>query len=274
MKRKGVDVRARKGYWAYTAEDVDREQRGGDGLRRHRRSPTALDRSRRPGTGQAPRISGSARHAGRTARRGVTFSWEPAPRVPAARRGTSGARRVDAARWATGRSAAAERLSWPRALDGALGPAVAPAQGVAPVKLVFDVPPGQLELQDGGRRHARAGDRYSRPRSDGSGFQHRHQVSFGTPRVYQRPHDTGTAGAQRRNRMRFRPPSVSSAEPNACYIRVEAYAPGGVAPPVTARLLNRAGQTMADVPVQQAAGTSRGNRSCAVDTAFAARGST
>jgi hypothetical protein len=38
------------------------------------------------------------------------------------------------------------------------------------------------------------------------------------------------------------------------YIRFEAFASGGATPDVTAKLLNRSGQSMADVPVQAAAG--------------------
>jgi hypothetical protein len=38
------------------------------------------------------------------------------------------------------------------------------------------------------------------------------------------------------------------------YIRVDAYAPGGLTPPVTARLLNRAGQSMGDVPIRRSPG--------------------
>ena len=34
------------------------------------------------------------------------------------------------------------------------------------------------------------------------------------------------------------------------YVRLDAYAAGGAVPTVTARLLNRTGQVMADVPVQ------------------------
>jgi hypothetical protein len=78
-------------------------------------------------------------------------------------------------------------------------------------------------------------------------------MSFSTPRVY---------------RVRTIPElTVVKANPNAVptterqfsrtdriYIRVDAYAPGGVTPPVTARLLNRGGQSMADLPVQQAPG--------------------
>jgi hypothetical protein len=40
------------------------------------------------------------------------------------------------------------------------------------------------------------------------------------------------------------------------FIRLDAYAPGGVVPAMTARLLNRAGVSMSDLPVQMPAGRS------------------
>ena len=48
----------------------------------------------------------------------------------------------------------------------------------------------------------------------------------------------------------------SFARSDRIVVRVEAYAPGGVAPVVTARLLNRGGTAMADVPVRSSSGTS------------------
>jgi hypothetical protein len=58
--------------------------------------------------------------------------------------------------------------------------------------------------------------------------------------------------------LKGRPDAVPTAErefsrTDRLFVRVEAYAPGGVTPPVTARLLNRAGQSMSDLPVRQAA---------------------
>ena len=67
VKRRGVEVRARKGYWAYTVEDVARANaRGADAVRLgglHR-----SQRSREPTRGRR-RTSGLAPPGARTARR-------------------------------------------------------------------------------------------------------------------------------------------------------------------------------------------------------------
>jgi hypothetical protein len=59
--------------------------------------------------------------------------------------------------------------------------------------------------------------------------------------------------------IRSKPDAVPTADrefsrTDRLFIRAEAYAPGGAAPPVTARLLNRSGQAMSDLPVRQTAG--------------------
>ena len=91
VKRKGVDVRARKGYWAYTprtwrAPKAPREARSAIG------GHDGADRSRRAGT--RPRRAFLDRHGrGENGKTRVTFSWEPAPAVPGQRaRGSAGAR--------------------------------------------------------------------------------------------------------------------------------------------------------------------------------------
>jgi hypothetical protein len=78
-------------------------------------------------------------------------------------------------------------------------------------------------------------------------------MSFGTPRVYRVRTIPELQG------LKANPDAVPTTErqfsrTDRIYIRAEAYAPGGVTPPVSARLLNRAGHSMADIPVQQAPG--------------------
>jgi hypothetical protein len=79
------------------------------------------------------------------------------------------------------------------------------------------------------------------------------QVAFATPRVY-RGRTVRDLTAIRSN-----PDAVPTADrefsrAERLLIRVDAFAPGGVTPEVGARLLNRAGQKMSDLPVQAAAG--------------------
>jgi hypothetical protein len=78
-------------------------------------------------------------------------------------------------------------------------------------------------------------------------------MSFATPRVYRaRTIPELTA-------LKADPDALPTTErefsrSDRLFIRADAYAPGGATPPVTARLLNRAGQSMADLPVQQRPG--------------------
>jgi hypothetical protein len=78
-------------------------------------------------------------------------------------------------------------------------------------------------------------------------------MSFGTPRVFR------VRTIPELQALKTKPDAIPTTErefsrTDRLFVRVEAYAPGGVAPPVTARLLNRAGQSMADLPVQQGPG--------------------
>ena len=77
-------------------------------------------------------------------------------------------------------------------------------------------------------------------------------MSFGTPKVFR------ARTIPELQALKGKPDAVPTAErefsrTDRLFVRMEAYAPGGAVPPVTARLLNRAGQSMADLPVRQAA---------------------
>ncbi len=81
------------------------------------------------------------------------------------------------------------------------------------------------------------------------------EVSFGTPRVYR------VRGLPELQAVRSNPDAVPTASrefsrTDRLFVRIDAYAPGGVTPAVTARLLNRTGASMSDVPVQAPAGRS------------------
>jgi hypothetical protein len=76
------------------------------------------------------------------------------------------------------------------------------------------------------------------------------EVSFATPRVYR------ARTARDVQALKGQPDAIPTSDrefsrTERLLVRTEAYAPGGVRPEVAARLLNRAGHRMADVPVQQ-----------------------
>ena len=78
-------------------------------------------------------------------------------------------------------------------------------------------------------------------------------MSFGTPRVY-RARTLPELQALKSNPDALPTSDREFSRGDRLFIRADAYAPGGVNPPVTARLLNRGGQPMADLPVQQRPG--------------------
>src|SRR6185503_15050714 len=79
------------------------------------------------------------------------------------------------------------------------------------------------------------------------------QVSFATPRVFR------GRTVRDLNAIKANPASVPTADrdfsrTDRLLIRTEAYTPGGAVPTLTARLLNRGGGKMAELPVQAGQG--------------------
>ena len=80
------------------------------------------------------------------------------------------------------------------------------------------------------------------------------QVSLGTPRIYR----GRTARDIQQIRQDADPtPAVERefSRTERLLVRVDGYAPGGVTPAVSGRLLNRAGASMSDLPFKAAAGS-------------------
>jgi hypothetical protein len=78
-------------------------------------------------------------------------------------------------------------------------------------------------------------------------------VSFGTPRIYRAR--TAREMLLVRNNLDATPSATREfSRGDRLLIRFDAYAAGGARPEVTAKLLNRTGAAMADVPVQAAEG--------------------
>jgi len=237
-----VDIRARKGYWAYSTDDVARINAAATKTEAPSAVMSALNDLATPTRDKSAHFwIGTTRGANGMTH--VTFSWEPAPAVPGHPVEDPPARIALTALAPDGRPVYRGRVPE----DAAAGP----SKGAA---VSFDVPPGQLDMKmvvenARGQVIDTLGRQMTVPDFGNV------SMSFSTPRVY---------------RVRTIPElQVLKANPNAIptterqfsrtdrlYIRVEAYAPGGVTAPVTARLLNRAGQSMADLPVHQAAGGS------------------
>jgi VWFA-related protein len=241
VTRKGVQVRARKGYWALTESDVARvtAPRKPDAPAAVTKALTALAE---PPGGRAARFwIGTARAEGGRSR--VTVVWEPG-RTESGARGLSPAARVQLTAVApNGQPVFRRRLP-----DAAAVPADTTSAGGS---ASFDVAPGQLQLRmtveaadgqvlDASVREITVPD-YTRV-----------EVALGTARIYR--------GRTARDIQVIRadaaaPPAAERtfSRTERLLVRVESYGPGGTSPAVTGKLLNRAGAAMADLTFQPVA---------------------
>jgi VWFA-related protein len=238
VKRRGVDVRARKGYWAYTPEDAARAEapKKTDVV-----TPvmTALSDLAAPMRDRSAHFwVGTSR--GNDGKTKVTFLWEPVGPTPGQPREQDSAARVAlTAIDPDGRPVFRGKLPE----DGA-----APKGGATS----FEVPPGRLTLKmvvEGSRGQVIDATNRDVTVPDFSTVT----MSFATPRVY-RVRTLPELQTIKKDPDALPTSDREFSRSERLFIRAEAYGPGGVTPPVTARLLNRAGQSMADLPVQQRPG--------------------
>jgi VWFA-related protein len=261
IRRPGVQVRARKGYWALTADEMKAS------LEPPKPSaPPAVTKALGAieQTHRARFIRtwvGTSR--GENGKTRVTFVWEPLPTVPGQDRNQatgvsivasgSGDQPYFRGRVGETPAAAAPAAAVPAGAASAAGGAQAAAAG----RVTFDAPPGNLQLRisvQGGSGGTDTLDTDVReikvPDLTAP------QAAVSTPMLYR------TANARE-----FREVSAS-ADPmpttarefrrtERLLIRFDAYGPGNAVPDVTARVLNRAGTPMADLTVQAPQGNAK-----------------
>jgi hypothetical protein len=254
VKRSGVDVRARKGYWALTAEDVKRVTTA---------APTVAKPVMTALASIAPSVQAGkyvrtwvGTERGTNGRTRVTLVWEPLATVPgAARREQPGRVALIAA------SPSGEMIFRGAAPEQAATPP--PGTPGGPQRVTFEAPPGKLELrltvQD-----AANGTLDQELKTIEVPDLTAPVAALSTPRVMRartvREFQTLAADAAAT-------PTAGRDFPRTerLLIRFDAYAAGAEQVQPTAVLLNRDGNKMADVPVTaaQAGGTHQINLSLA-----------
>jgi VWFA-related protein len=250
VKRGGIDVRARKGYWAISAEDLAKiANPTPETAKPIQQALASIATSVQSGKYVRTWIGAERGDNGKTR---MTLTWEPLPSQPGASREAPGRVSLLAA------SEKGDLLFRGRAPDAALA-STAPPQQVpraaavtTPQKLVFDVPPGKVELRLTVEGANGAGTLDQEIRTIDVPDLTGPQVALSTPRVF-----------RARTVPEFR---TFANDPNAApvagrefsrterlLIRFDAYGPGTEKPTATAALMNRTGQKMADIPVTPAA---------------------
>jgi hypothetical protein len=229
VKRRGLNVRARKGYWALTKEDVARVTTA-----RKPEPPEAITKAlsslAAPRGGRAAKFwLGTTRAENGMSR--VTFAWEP-----------------DATDAASSRGSATNVQLTAIAPDGRPVYRGDVASGDTGGSVSFEVPPGQLQLKM--TVEGEKGDVLDAETREITVPDYTHvQTTLSTPAIF-RARTVKDVQNIRANPATAPTVDRDFSRSERILIRVSAYAPGGVTPSVAGKLMNRGGAPMADLPMQ------------------------
>ena len=256
VKRSGMDVRARKGYWALTPADVEKINNPTPDVAKPVQTALAsIATSVQSGKYVRTWIGTERGENGKTR---VTLIWEPLPAQGASvRREQPGRVSLLAA---TAKGDLVFRGRSPDAALASTGPAPAPndtgaagrapsaSVATAPQRLVFDAPPGKIELRMTVEAAGSGGTLDSEIRDITVPDFTAPQVALSTPRVY-RARTAREFQAMVADANAVPAPGREFSRTERLLIRFDAYGPGSEKPDVSAVLLNRGGSKMSDVQI-------------------------
>jgi VWFA-related protein len=254
VKKRDVNVRARRGFWAITPDDAIKVAKPTPEVAKPVQTALAsISTSVQAGKYVRTWVGTERGDGGKTR---VTLVWEPLTFPPGDRREPAGRVSLLAATAAGDlvyRGRAPERPIVPSPTTGSLGstgPTVA-AAAPAPQRLTFDAAPGKVELRltvEG----ATGGTLDSEIQSIEVPDFTSPGVTLSTPRLYR------ARTLPELRSITANPDAVPSAgrefsRSDRVLVRFSAYGPGSERPEAMAVLLNRAGQKISDVPITPSA---------------------
>jgi VWFA-related protein len=251
IKRRGVEARARRGFWAATAMDVQRiNNPAKEASKPVLAALSTLSSAIQSKSYVRTWVGTEKGAAGKTK---VTLVWEPAPVPAGARRDPPGALAVIAAS-PSGSLVYRGRSALPGTPGtGSSGSApLPPGASAGAQRVTFEAPPGKLEVRLTVEGANGAGTLDREDRTIEVPDLTAPQVAISTPRVFRARTARDVAAITADGNLT---PVIAREFSRAerLVVRFDVYAAGTEAPKTTAALLNRGGDKIADLPVTAAA---------------------